>query len=162
MVFVFIYNNFKQRAKEAGLLSPKKKKLINFENDESTKKLTSLRKDFVLEDLPYHVCRIYLIGDNKLDNYWRFPKKLPKKFLALIKPKLVQEFVRNVHCISKWSNKEKYVCLIFKYIYYPLYWYIVKKYKEQKYKAIEKLVWAEQKTLWKDMRTRELSTGSGY
>ncbi len=63
----------------------------------STRKKSSLKPDFVMEDLPYHTARIYLQGCNNTVQSWYLSGELPSSLKDKVDELKYAEFIKVIN-----------------------------------------------------------------
>eukprot|EP00929_Paragymnodinium_shiwhaense_P023802 TRINITY_DN14814_c0_g1_i1.p1 TRINITY_DN14814_c0_g1~~TRINITY_DN14814_c0_g1_i1.p1 ORF type:complete len:1619 (-),score=300.47 TRINITY_DN14814_c0_g1_i1:181-5037(-) len=75
---------------------------------------------FTKELLPYHVCRVYVVGDNYVGCAWELDHRLPDGLDGLVLPERWQAFVKEVNSAAAIGRVETVLLSIVRLLYPPL------------------------------------------
>jgi hypothetical protein len=135
------------------LIIKKKKKIIQnyraftqtiVEVDADTPSLVARREEssavpkFIVEDLPYHIKRIYAHGENSYQRPWNL--KASTQFDSSLDPTLLDEFLRRFNEMARYSKFERWTLMCLRILYYPIYFVLGKWLKKNKFKALESFI----------------------
>ncbi|KAL4446639.1 hypothetical protein ABPG74_005577 [Tetrahymena malaccensis] len=94
--------------------------------------------DFILSDLLFHTHRIYVLGTNSLNNYWKLTKFPPPEVEYIINREQYRKFAERFNHTVKWRMIDKILLVITSFLYYPLYWSYLTKVRKGIYKKARK------------------------
>ncbi|KAL4496239.1 hypothetical protein ABPG72_012976 [Tetrahymena utriculariae] len=94
--------------------------------------------DFILSDLLFHTHRIYVLGTNSLNNYWKLTKFPPPEVEYIINREQYRKFAERFNHTVKWRMIDKIFLVITSFLYYPLYWSYLTKVRKGVYKKTRK------------------------
>ncbi|EAR89270.2 transmembrane protein, putative (macronuclear) [Tetrahymena thermophila SB210] len=94
--------------------------------------------DFILSDLLFHTHRIYVLGTNSLNNYWKLTKFPPPEVEYIINREQYRKFAERFNQTVKWKLIDKILLVILSFVYYPLYWSYLTRVRKGIYKKARK------------------------
>ncbi len=118
-----------------------------------------MRKEFGVEDLPYHECRVYFFGSNGLtrDSGWALPHDPHPYVRNEVHGYQYSEFVHDINKAAQWKCRERFVFALLGVVM-PLLAVVYRSRKRvQKYEEVKKVVDLLKENFWKKLRMRELS-----
>ncbi|CEM39792.1 unnamed protein product [Vitrella brassicaformis CCMP3155] len=117
-----------------------------------------------LEDLPFHVQRIYLLGNNSYDSPWGMDPVPPPILEPHVLPDRYAAFADHVNRIGRWYWYQKVLLATLKVLYLPLSYHARQRGRRRRAKAMLGFVSTLEghhpdKIFWKSIRARQLSFG---
>lgn len=95
---------------------------------------------FRLVDLLYHVNRVVCLGDNTYLNPWQLPYICSEQVQNLMDEEEWQRFSIKFNEITQWKSWEQVLLYILSFLYYPLYWVVLRNFKKKKWRRVYKYV----------------------
>eukprot|EP00929_Paragymnodinium_shiwhaense_P049268 TRINITY_DN24865_c0_g1_i2.p1 TRINITY_DN24865_c0_g1~~TRINITY_DN24865_c0_g1_i2.p1 ORF type:complete len:1925 (-),score=199.93 TRINITY_DN24865_c0_g1_i2:65-5839(-) len=72
-------------------------------------------------DLPHHVMRIYLFGQNSPDDPWRFPSKVPEELVEVVDPARWHDFAKKLNSLCrKGQRRQRFAEGVLRWLYLPV------------------------------------------
>lgn len=113
--------------------------------------------ELVLEDLPFHECRIYLLGDNSYFKPWALPLVPPDNLKDMVILQEYTKFVDQINALTRWYWREYVIYIILCIFYYPLGSYWLYTRRRSKYNYLKEFIKYYLESLWVRVDMRQIS-----
>jgi hypothetical protein len=113
--------------------------------------------ELVLEDLPFHECRIYLLGDNSYFKPWALPLVPPDNLKDMVILQEYTKFVDQINALTRWYWREYVIYVLLCIFYYPLGSYWLYNRRKTKYNYLREFIKYYLESLWVRVDMRQIS-----